>query len=93
MVILGVGMNLVPILVTTKARIGTLSLSDLAHIMAFLSDWEGQFLKRIQNKRILFEEIRFKPWYPKSREDVRALNVLRLHMCYLTGEYVVFLLL
>ena len=46
-VILGVGMNLVPILATRKARIGTLFLSDLAYIMAFLSDGAGQFLEWI----------------------------------------------
>ena len=49
-VILGVGMNLVPILATTKARIGTLFLSDLAHIMAFLSDdGTGRLLEWIQS--------------------------------------------
>jgi hypothetical protein len=35
---LGAGMNLVPILVSTKARFGTLFLSDIALIMSFLSD-------------------------------------------------------
>ncbi len=89
-VILGVGMNLVPILVTTKARIGTLFLSDLAHIMAFLSDdWEGRFLEWIQSKRIS-SETGFQPRCPKSREDVRALSVLHLDSCSLTGESVLF---
>jgi hypothetical protein len=50
-VILGVGMNLVPILATRKARIRTLFLSDLAHIMAFLSDdWAGRCLAWIQTQ-------------------------------------------
>ncbi len=47
-VTIGVGMNLVPILAdsNTKARIGTLFLSDLAHIMALLSDdGAGQVLE------------------------------------------------
>ena len=94
-VILGVGMNLVPILGTRKARIGTLFLSDLAHIMAFLSDdWAGQCLEwiQIQSNRVVTkskgkrQEI-FEPRYPKSTEDVRALSVLCLSRCHLTGEF------
>jgi hypothetical protein len=94
-VILGVGMNLVPILATRKARIGTLFLSDLAHIMAFLSDdWAGRCLEWIQiqsNPVVTFSKGRrkeiFEPRYPKSREDVQALSVLCLSRCNLTGEF------
>ena len=96
-VILGVGMNLVPILATRKARIGTLFLSDLAHIMAFLSDdWAGRCLEWIQIQSkcgdVAFElrVPRYQPRYPKSREDVRALSVLRLSGCHLiTGEFTI----
>ncbi len=89
-VILGVRMNLVPILVTTKAQIGTLFLSDLSHIMAFLSDdWAGRFLEWIQSKRI-FSEKRFQPRSPKSRENVQALSVLHLDNCNLTGKSILF---
>ena len=95
-VILGVGMNLVPILATRKARIGTLFLSDLAHIMAFLSDdWAGQCLEWIQIQRSNPEDYTwrgnrkeiFEPRCPKSREDVRALSVLWLSYYNLTGEF------
>jgi hypothetical protein len=49
-VILGVGMNLVPILVTNNGIFGALDYSVLAHIMEFLSDdWAGRLLERIQN--------------------------------------------
>jgi hypothetical protein len=91
-VILGVGMNLVPILLTPKARIGTLFLSDLAHIMAFLSDdWAGRFFEWIQSKTSLE---RVQSSCPKSSKDVRALSVLHLGSCNVTGEtvYIVFLL-
>ncbi len=86
-VILGVGMNLVPIVATRKARIGTLFLSDLAHIMAFLSDdGAGRCLEWIQIQSKC-GNVAFEPRYPKSREDVRALSVLCLSRCHLTtGE-------
>jgi hypothetical protein len=97
-VVLGIGMSLVPILVTTKARLGTLFLSDIARIMTFLSDdwplenllmWiQIQSVGRFSKAR---REERFQPRYPKSREDVRALSVIRLNSCNLTGEYIVFL--
>ncbi len=79
-------MNLVPILGTTKARIGTFSLSVVAHIMAFLSDWEGQLLKRIR----IFPPERFRPRCPTSRKDVWALSALHLDSCNLTGESTLF---
>ena len=101
-VILGVGMNLVPILATRKARIGTLFLSDLAHIMAFLSDdWAGRCLEWIQIQSkcgdVAFElrvprypKSREEPRYPTSREDVRALSALSLSECHLiTGEFTI----
>jgi hypothetical protein len=90
-VILGFGMNLVPILAARKARIGTLFLSDLAHIMAFLSDdWAGRCLEWIQiqsNPVVTFSKGRRKEIFepPKSREDVWALSVLCLSSYNLTG--------
>ena len=85
-VILGVGMNLVPILATRKARIGTLFLSDLAHIMAFLSDdGAGRCLEWIQIQSKC-GDVAVEPRYPKSKEDVSALTAIRLHHSNLTGE-------
>jgi hypothetical protein len=51
-VTVGVGMNLVPILASNKkARIGTLFLSDLERIMAFLSDYSvRRLLEWIQSE-------------------------------------------
>jgi hypothetical protein len=94
---LGVGMNLVPILATTKARIGTLFLSDLAHIMAFLSDdWAGRFLKWILSREKFQHkfncEYKCSPRFPESREDVWALIALHLDSCNLYGGSIVFLL-
>jgi hypothetical protein len=87
-VILGVGMNLVPILATRKARIGTLFLSDLAHIMAFLSDdGAGRCLEWIQIQSKC-GDVAVEPRYPKSKEDVRAMSVLCLSRCHLNGELV-----
>jgi hypothetical protein len=83
-------MNLIPILVTTKALIGTLFKSDLARIMAFLSDdWGRRFLEWTQIKGI-FSENKFLPSCPKSREDVWALSGLHLDNCNLGGESILF---
>jgi hypothetical protein len=45
-VTLGVGMNLVPILVTKKARIGTLCRSDFSRVLDFLSQDESWLQRR-----------------------------------------------
>ncbi len=88
-------MNLVPISGIRIRNIGTLFKSDLVRIMEFLSDnWEERFLERIQRpwRFGIFNEQRFQPRCPTSREDLRALSILRFNVCGLTGEYIVFFL-
>jgi hypothetical protein len=86
-------MNLAILVVTPKAPIrgsyAKLSLDEIGHIMTFLSDGEGQLLKWIQSKRVSPKD-RFQPRCPESRENLRTLSVLRLNICNLTGEYIVF---
>ncbi len=83
------------IVVAPKApiRVSFVELSSDAVrlIMTFLSDGEEKFLKWIQSKRITYSpKGRFQPRCPESRDNLRTLSVLRLNICNLTGECIVF---